>query len=132
MEEVEKLEREAREIGRLIGGAAVAEDAGEFLRLQMRKAALSHYIREAKAAPVRAQIARLEEELEGLGAESERIREEAAPTVPASQRGHLTPTMLRNRRLVGVGERGNAVGGEVKKLRKVLAQIEAEGPKPLP
>ncbi len=131
MTEIEQLERELGRLDERAEEAALEEDAGEFLRLAMRRVAIPALIREARAAPVRREIERLEEELAALEAESKHVREQPQPTVPAGRRQHVTPAMLRNAELGSITARAIRLGGELKAKQQELAQIEREGPRKL-
>ena len=126
MTEVKLLEDELRRIGGLIERAALAEDFKGWARLAMRRDALPSLVREARAQPVRREIEGLEEELEVLEEQRQRVLDEE-PTVPAGMRGHVTPSMVRNRLLGGVSNQASAVGKELDEARRRLASIEAEG-----
>ena len=76
---VEAMMEELRALDREIEAAALAGDAEGFVRLQMRRAALPYHIREAKVAPIRREIGRLEDELAALEDEARRAREEPEP-----------------------------------------------------
>jgi chromosome segregation ATPase len=125
--EVQRLE-ELRSIVARIEDAAVDGDAGEWLRLSMRRDALPRLITEAKAAPIRAEIARLEAELEDLEEQRKAALREK-PEVPPHQRGTVTPMMVRNSKLGGIVARLSAVGRELDERRQELEQIERQGPR---
>lgn len=126
MATAEDLERELAELDSLIERAAVDEDVVEFLRLEMRRAAIPALIRQARAAPVREELEALEAELEALEEEAERVRSGPAPEVAAGQRGHVTPAMMRNQQLAGITDQASSLGQRVKARRRELEVIEAE------
>ncbi len=123
-ERIELLEEELRRIGAEIEEAATAGDAGEWIRLGMRRDALPRLIREAKAEPIREEVERLEAELEAADREMVRAREEPPPEVPAMLRGQQTPALLRNARLGGIRARQSAACRELAAARATLAEIE--------
>lgn len=111
-EDAADLRAELEDIGRLVEEAAVDEDVVEFSRLVMRERALPRLIREARTAPLREQLARLEEEAEGLVAERDRALVEEPPPAPAMMRNTVTPAMMRAQILDGINRRESAVARE--------------------
>ncbi len=126
-ESVEVLEAELAGIGAEIEEAAVLEAASEWLRLSQRKDALPALIREAKAAPLRREVERLERELEALDQEMRRARQGPPPPVPEAMRGSVTPAMVRNQRIGGITAQASRAGKELVAAREQLARIESEG-----
>lgn len=124
---VAELQAEAARVDSTIEEAAVQDDAGEFLRLQMRKAALPALIRQAQAQLIRREIAELEEELRGLDEEMAAAQAAPPPEVPVKLRGQQTPQMLKTRRISGVSTRSLVVSKELRELRLSLAELEGGG-----
>jgi hypothetical protein len=123
---VESLVEELAKIDALIEAAAVGDDMEAFIRLQMRERAIPLLIREAKARPIREQVARLEAELEEIEhSRQAALREE--PEVPAAMRGSVTVPMLKNRKLSGISAQAMRVGRDLDQARRELERIGVEG-----
>lgn len=121
---VEALQRRAEELEIEIEEAAVRGDADLFVHLQMARAALPRRIREAKAAPVRAEIERLEAEERELAAEEERVREQPPELSETETLRGVNPAAHFNQVLGGVVERRSAAGKELVEARRRLEKIE--------
>ena len=93
----------------------------------MRRDALPALLRQARAQPIRAEIVRLEDELESLDEELARVQKGPMPEVPKMQRGHLTSAMMQRTRIGGVHARMTNVGREIREARSRLAELEAGG-----
>lgn len=130
MTKIEQLEAELAGLNALIEAAAVQQDGEEYVRLSMRRSALPYLLREAKVAPIRDDIRRLEEVAANLETERQRIQTEPPPEVPPGRRGHITPVMVKNARLKGVIDQQSSISRELKEKRRELEQIKAEGPRP--
>lgn len=125
------MEAELTRSGEQVEAAAVEGDVEGFVRRLMRQRALPRLIREAKAEPVRRKLAELESEAAAMDEAVRRVREEPYPVVPPGMRGHVTPRMAHDARLQEAVGRQRAIGEELKAHRRLLAQIEAEGVRPL-
>lgn len=119
---VEALQRRAEELEIEIEAAAVRGDADLFVHLQMTRAALPRRIREAKAAPVRVEIERLEDELEDRDAEVQRVQDLGDEELPDSP--YASAEMVRNRMLGGARERQSETAKELTQEKRHLKKIE--------
>lgn len=128
-ETLAELLAEQTGIGEKVERAAVEEDTVSWIEARMRADALPALIREARSAPLRARLARLDVEAERLVEERDRALVEEPPAAPAQMRGTVTPHMMRAQVLDGINRREGNVARE---RREVLAQIAAmedgEGP----
>lgn len=119
------LERELLDLPRQIQEAAADGDKERWEALRMRLDALPEYIRRQRLEPLRAQLDRLEEELDGLVEQRQRAMTEDPPSAPASMHGTITVHMRRQRILDGVAARERQASDERRKLRARISEIEA-------
>ncbi len=126
MAEVEQLQQELARIEGLVEEAAVDEDVSEWIRLAMRHDALPAPIRQAKTAPIRQEVERLEEELAELDEELRQAQEGPLPE-DAPRTFGVTATMMRSRRIEGIAARSSSLSKELRQARRQLAETEAGG-----
>jgi len=122
---VDALRDELEGIGRLVEEAAAREDVLEFDRLTMRERALPKLIRDARIAPLRDRLRRVEAELDALVEERRRALDEEPPEAPAAMHGTVTPLMMRQRVLDGIASRERAASQERRELLAKIAEIES-------
>lgn len=125
---VDALLAEQSGIRAKIERAALEEDTVSWLELRMRADGLPRLIKDARTAPLRERLTRLEEELDALVAERERALSEEPPAAPVGMRG-ITVHMRRAQVLEGVNGRERQASQERKEVLAQMAAIEGgEGP----
>lgn len=128
---IDRLREELEGIDTHIEDAALKKDGDEFVRLSMRKIAIPVLIREERAEPMRERMRQLEEELDALEEELRQVQEAEPPPVPAGRVGHMNPAMAKSARISGIASRSSSLSRELKQARRELAELEAEGARPL-
>ncbi len=124
MTDIESMRDELASLPELIETAALVGDAGQWVRLSMRKTALEADIRELELEPHRVAVSRLEAEVEDLEAERRRALETPPPPVPDHLRHTTTGDMLKRRLVEGALRRSSGASRELAEARARLETAE--------
>ncbi len=124
-ETLHDLKAELSGIGSRIERAAAEDDVVGWMELRMRADALPLLIRDARTAPFREQLARLDAEMDGLVEEREKALWEEPPPAPPGMRGTVTSHMMRQRLLDGINARESQASRERRTVLERIAKIES-------
>lgn len=121
---VEALQLELAGIGARIERAAADDDVVSWMELRMRADALPLLIRDARTAPLKDRLARLEAEIDAAVEELERAQDEPYPEVPPHMKGRVTAGQLHQARLQSIAGRQREASRERREVLRKIEEIE--------
>lgn len=122
---VDELRAELAGIGARVERAAAADDVVGWMEARMRADALPLLVREARTAPLRDRLARVEAEIDAAVEELRRAQDEPYPEVPHHMRGQVSAGQLHQSRLQNIAGRQAEASRDRRRLLAQIADVEA-------